>query len=64
MCASDCPKSKSLATQDETVVGYDSDGSAVTFRHPAVQSGFMFAGELLCLIPYFLMKVRIPKFQI
>ncbi len=40
--------------QDITVVGHDRKGQELTFKHPAVQSAFMFLGEFLCLIPFFL----------
>lgn len=39
-----------------TVVGRLADGTPLTFRHPAVQSACMFAGEMLCLIPYFFLR--------
>ncbi|KIZ04060.1 Uncharacterized protein MNEG_3904 [Monoraphidium neglectum] len=47
--------------QDILVVGFASDGSPVNFRHPAVQSAFMFLGECLCLIPYFYLRWRRQK---
>ncbi|BDA40609.1 Solute carrier family 35 member F6 [Coccomyxa sp. Obi] len=40
--------------QDITVVGHDKSGRELSFKHPAVQSAFMFLGEFLCLIPFFL----------
>ncbi len=40
--------------QDITVVGYDKSGHELPFKHPAVQSAFMFLGEFLCLIPFLL----------
>ncbi len=36
------------------VVGTDAGGRPLTFKHPAVQTAFMFAGEALCLIPFLL----------
>ncbi|KAG2492248.1 hypothetical protein HYH03_009490 [Edaphochlamys debaryana] len=39
--------------QDMVVVGRTPEGKPLTFNHPAVQSGFMFFGELLCLLPHF-----------
>ncbi|GFR44395.1 hypothetical protein Agub_g5618, partial [Astrephomene gubernaculifera] len=42
--------------QDLAVVGHTPDGKPVTFKHPAVQSAFMFFGEMLCLLPYYLME--------
>jgi len=44
--------------QDIVVVGHAKDGSAITFKHPVVQSTFMFLGECLCFIPYFYMRWR------
>ncbi|KAG7669419.1 hypothetical protein Ndes2526B_g05744 [Nannochloris sp. 'desiccata'] len=40
--------------QDGVVVGTDSAGKPLLFKHPAVQTAFMFAGEALCLIPFFI----------
>jgi len=41
--------------QDGVVVGTDSaTGKPLLFKHPAVQTAFMFAGEALCLIPFFI----------
>jgi drug/metabolite transporter (DMT)-like permease len=40
--------------QDGVVVGSDSAGKPLLFKHPAVQTAFMFAGEALCLIPFFI----------
>ncbi|KAG2431070.1 hypothetical protein HXX76_009603 [Chlamydomonas incerta] len=45
--------------QDMTVVGVGPDGKPRTFNHPAVQSFFMFFGELLCLAPHFLAEWRL-----
>jgi len=42
--------------QDMTVVGQTRDGEDVYFQHPSVQCGFMFFGEFLCLVPYFVWK--------
>lgn len=42
-------------------MGRLSDGTAITFKHPAVQSACMFFGECLCLIPYFFMRWRRQK---
>jgi hypothetical protein len=39
-----------------TVVGQTRDGEDVYFQHPSVQCGFMFFGEFLCLVPYFVWK--------
>lgn len=44
--------------QDITVIGHTADGKDLTFKHPAVQSAFMFLGETLCLIPYFFLRWR------
>lgn len=38
------------------MVGEDSKGRPLTFKHPAVQTAFMFAGESLCLIPFLLRR--------
>ncbi len=40
--------------QDGVVVGTDAAGKPLLFKHPAVQTAFMFAGEALCLIPFFI----------
>jgi drug/metabolite transporter (DMT)-like permease len=40
--------------QDGVVVGSDDAGKDILFKHPAVQTAFMFAGEALCLIPFFI----------
>ncbi|KAG2448095.1 hypothetical protein HYH02_007119 [Chlamydomonas schloesseri] len=45
--------------QDMTVVGVGPDGKPRTFNHPAVQSFFMFFGELLCLVPHFVGEWRL-----
>ncbi|KAI8462765.1 MAG: hypothetical protein J3K34DRAFT_527501 [Monoraphidium minutum] len=47
--------------QDIIVVGYDKDGNPLYFKHPGVQSAFMFLGECLCLLPYFIMRWRRQK---
>eukprot|EP00198_Chlamydomonas_reinhardtii_P003361 XP_001692697.1 predicted protein [Chlamydomonas reinhardtii] len=47
--------------QDMTVVGVGPDGKPLTFNHPAVQSFFMFFGELLCLAPHFLGEWRLAS---
>jgi hypothetical protein len=39
-------------------VGHDGSGQELTFKHPAVQSAFMFLGEFLCLIPFFIYTWR------
>ncbi|KAK9801947.1 hypothetical protein WJX73_008800 [Symbiochloris irregularis] len=44
--------------QDITVVGHDAQGQPITFQHPVIQSAFMFLGEFLCLIPYFIITWR------
>jgi hypothetical protein len=44
--------------QDITPVGQTSSGQELTFKHPAVQSAFMFLGETLCFIPYFFLRWR------
>lgn len=46
--------------QDMAVVGYDEEGKPLTFKHPAVQSAFMFFGESLCLLPFLFMEWRYP----
>lgn len=38
------------------MVGHDADGRPLTFRHPGVQSAFMFFGEALCLLPFFFLE--------
>ena len=40
------------------VVGRLEDGTAVTFKHPLVQSAIMFMGECLCFVPYFVLRYR------
>jgi drug/metabolite transporter (DMT)-like permease len=40
--------------QDGVVVGTDSAGKELLFKHPGLQTAFMFAGEALCLIPFFI----------
>lgn len=35
-------------------MGTDDHGKPMLFKHPAVQTACMFAGEALCLIPYFI----------
>jgi hypothetical protein len=40
--------------QDNVVIGVDSTGKALHFKHPAFQTACMFAGEALCLIPFVL----------
>ena len=42
--------------QDRVVVGHDEAGLALNFKHPAVQTSMMFAGEALLLIPYLLRR--------
>lgn len=44
--------------QDITPVGRTSAGQELTFKHPAVQSAFMFLGETLCFLPYFFLRWR------
>lgn len=39
-------------------MGQSSSGQELTFKHPAVQSAFMFLGETLCFIPYFFLRWR------
>ena len=34
------------------------DGTPIFFKHPALQSCFMFIGEAFCLIPYFILRWR------
>lgn len=48
-----------LKLQDTVVTGTNPDGSPRTFRHPALQTSCMFAGETLCLLPYFLWRWRL-----
>eukprot|EP00887_Chlorella_sp_A99_P001474 scaffold8.g1474.t1 len=38
--------------QDHVVVGLDKEGNPITFKHPALQTAMMFAGEMLCLLPF------------
>ena len=38
-------------------------GHALTFKHPAVQSACMFAGEFLCLLIYIAMQVGLLRYQ-
>lgn len=45
-----------LKLQDTEVVGHRPDGTPITFRHPALQTACMFAGEALCLIPHFIWR--------
>jgi hypothetical protein len=47
--------------QDTTVVGHTHSGAPVSFKHPAVQSACMFAGEFLCLLLYVAMQWRKSK---
>eukprot|EP00798_Chlamydomonas_sp_ICE-L_P022126 gene22126-29187_t len=47
-----------LKFQDNVVVGKYDDGASRFFKHPALQAGFMFFGEALCLIPYFIFKFQ------
>ncbi|GLI67497.1 hypothetical protein VaNZ11_011682 [Volvox africanus] len=44
--------------QDLAVVDHTPDGKPLAFNHPAVQSAFMFFGEMLCLLPFFFMEWR------
>ncbi|KAL3139686.1 hypothetical protein ABBQ38_003997 [Trebouxia sp. C0009 RCD-2024] len=44
--------------QDITPVGHTRTGEELTFKHPAVQSAFMFLGETLCFLPYFFLRWR------
>eukprot|EP00891_Asterochloris_glomerata_P001144 jgi/Astpho2/1144/Aster-07690 len=44
--------------QDLTVTGETTSGEKITFNHPAVQSSFMFLGEFMCLVPYFILRWR------
>lgn len=41
-----------IKLQDNVVVGEDEQGQPRTFKHPAVQTAFMFAGEVLCLVAF------------
>lgn len=43
------------------MVGHTHGGRPLTFKHPAVQSACMFAGEFLCLLLYLLMQWRKKK---
>lgn len=47
-----------LVLQDLTVTGETTSGEKITFNHPAVQSSFMFLGEVMCLVPYFILRWR------
>ena len=47
-----------LRAQDITPVGRTKSGEELTFKHPAVQSAFMFLGETLCFLPYFFLRWR------
>ena len=47
-----------LHAQDITPVGHAKSGEELTFKHPAVQSAFMFLGETLCFLPYFFLRWR------
>ena len=49
--------------QDITVVGHDAGGKALLFQHPAVQSAFMFLGESLCLIFFFMHQWSKPALK-
>jgi drug/metabolite transporter (DMT)-like permease len=44
--------------QDTVIVAHTWTGEPITFHHPAVQSTFMFLGEFLCIVPYFLQRWR------
>ncbi|GIL57447.1 hypothetical protein Vafri_12671 [Volvox africanus] len=44
--------------QDLAVVDHTPDEKPLAFNHPAVQSAFMFFGEMLCLVPFFFMEWR------
>jgi len=46
------PPSTHTQQQDTTVVGTDSHGKPIYFKHPAIQTAFMFMGESLCLVIY------------
>lgn len=49
-------------SQDTTVVAH-AHGHALTFKHPAVQSACMFAGEFMCLLIYIAMQVGLLRSQ-
>lgn len=49
---------QAVCTQDITPVGRTITGEELTFKHPAVQSAFMFLGETLCFLPYFFLRWR------
>jgi hypothetical protein len=51
----------SNGVQDTTVVGHTHHGAPRSFKHPAVQSACMFAGEFLCLLLYVAMQWRKSK---
>lgn len=40
--------------QDSVIVGKDTGGNPLLFKHPAWQTALMFAGEALCLLPFFI----------
>jgi drug/metabolite transporter (DMT)-like permease len=44
--------------QDMVAVGQKRDGTPITFKHPVFQSLLMFGGESLCLMAYFLLRLR------
>lgn len=43
--------------QDNVIVGHDAEGRPLRFKHPAFQTGVMFAGEALCLLPWALRRL-------
>lgn len=43
------------------MVGTTAKGEVVYFQHPSIQCGFMFFGEFLCLIPYFIWKWMLKR---
>lgn len=47
---------QAVSMQDITPVGRSRTGEELTFKHPAVQSAFMFLGETLCFLPYFFLR--------
>lgn len=49
------------SAQDETVVAHTKRGRPLTFKHPAVQSCLMFAGEFGCLIIYIIITCTKSK---
>eukprot|EP01025_Chloroclados_australasicus_P038291 TRINITY_DN3933_c2_g1_i2.p1 TRINITY_DN3933_c2_g1~~TRINITY_DN3933_c2_g1_i2.p1 ORF type:complete len:518 (+),score=34.21 TRINITY_DN3933_c2_g1_i2:139-1692(+) len=47
-----------LKYQDLTIVGRNEDGKPIYFFHPAIQASFMFFGEMLCIVPFWMANRR------